>query len=814
MTISPLHSYESDYGGSPNFRNAAASPLYSPPLLPLSPTFSSCAGNNHYFSPILRPSALTVFHPLRSLRLAFADPTFIELESMERGLKQSLRQLQRLTLDFDLSNFSVKRRDESRRKGSDDFTVRMKKSNKRQRLGDEYLVITKEEEDEEGLADVVDISLIICALLFDQDGAADLHSKSHSGLKELKVFFMNERFGDGNQIDVTMDKSRWPRVVNYFWSDFEERTRGVSRGGGKGSLKISVGLNDKILRTVDQTQNLSEMQIAQNFPNPIETMGYFKQPNELSAYDRTISPPLSGINSPSMESLEQFTSSFVNAAESLKPSMRACRPSLRIVPPKKLQTSNAFGFGLDLKLPSAPISAPVKSTSAFTYTDETFRSKETLRPPPGLYIQTRGQSGSVITVDEDAPFLMPTSATDYESLKSDNTFGNSSPYTADIDGPGNLDSMYNPRNFGNKYNTTGPQSAGIYMRAPYSPRDFCGPKSASLYPGQNSSKFKYPSQNKTPTSATSGYFPVTKKSFAKEGNTKSMTVECFDIPSAPIPKTKFVFPEDDSKKENEKPASSEPSASSFFVKPSTDDSIANPKKKPLPNLKINTKITRPTKETAPASAPLFSTGSGKPGPISHRSLRYKRILDSMPTPINLTCYACNVEKASLEFSKSQIRKAQFGEVEAKKYTNLGSSHFLKSANSAVSAKSMVYGKEKTLLEIELDKKYAPICKECTPQESTLVWCVICEESLPKSRFPRSQRYVEDVGTCCACRGKEARKGNGAQWSMDSDSEEEAVESGARRVNKCGSKIRASRVVSCDFGSDSEEDGPRIFLEWY
>ncbi|KAG0263554.1 hypothetical protein BG011_008618 [Mortierella polycephala] len=78
----------------------------------------------------------------------------------------------------------------------------------------------------------------------------------------------------------------------------------------------------------------------------------------------------------------------------------------------------------------------------------------------------------------------------------------------------------------------------------------------------------------------------------------------------------------------------------------------------------------------------------------------------------LYCYGCNQTKTRLAFSETQLKKTT-----------------IRNQN----------------------KKHQPMCKSCTPTQSTTLKCIRCSKVQSMESFSKTQRKLQEKATCMACR---------------------------------------------------------------
>ncbi|KAI8804002.1 hypothetical protein BJ742DRAFT_776685 [Cladochytrium replicatum] len=222
---------------------------------------------------------------------------------------------------------------------------------------------------------------------------------------------------------------------------------------------------------------------------------------------------------------------------------------------------------------------------------------------------------------------------------------------------------------------------------------------------------------------------------------------------------------------------------------------------------------------------LLPLSAFRPNAITnHRALRYRRQLEAMPVPETLICYACNRPKPSGEFSRSQIRKAQFAVLSSalmstRQDPNQQSQQHLggmPGVNAGMLClpllpdgridTSLMSPAQVTLAAIT-NSRHKPICKMCTPPQTTHLQCTVCEQRLPLAQFSKAQRRMAELARCVWCVGVASKGGRATQEEeVDGNEEEEEEEDGDVTVKGV---IRVPQFSDddddCDDSSESKSE---------
>ncbi|KAJ1570019.1 hypothetical protein HK096_005590 [Nowakowskiella sp. JEL0078] len=420
---------------------------------------------------------------------------------------------------------------------------------------------------------------------------------------------------------------------------------------------------------------------------------------------------------------------------------------------------NSFGYGLDFKSPSSAPLVPSKETQ-FPFSDHSTLSQH------GLMNE---QKRPVTSIDRLPPFQIPASRSEYDSMIRMNLEINN-PRNARFlnhDANGNFGAI-TPGDFNYQTDRIDKRFSDAYFS-----KKIIDPRHDS----RNQNHLNANSTNSFDTGATQ------KKGIV------------YEHAQPTVLKTRFILPEDYS----QDPASA-----------SSDPPIGSGNSK-RPQLSINTStsvLSEKRLSTIPNSAPATT----KQFPLSHRSLRCKRALDRMHVPLALECFTCNATKPASEFSKSQVRKAQFAILVLQGGWN--------SPRVLSADPNKPYGSH---FEMELEnKRFKPICKDCTPSQNTINWCALCELPLSRSKFSKSQRKSGEMTRCISCIRINRNDKDYMDFSDDDDDDDDDDNYDDEFLDvkkEVGSDMLKEQVVfssdnlttftKIDFDDSDDEDGPRV-----
>ncbi|KAI8806743.1 hypothetical protein BJ742DRAFT_740247 [Cladochytrium replicatum] len=218
---------------------------------------------------------------------------------------------------------------------------------------------------------------------------------------------------------------------------------------------------------------------------------------------------------------------------------------------------------------------------------------------------------------------------------------------------------------------------------------------------------------------------------------------------------------------------------------------------------------------------LLPLSAFRPNAITnHRALRYRRQLEAMPVPETLICYSCDRPKPSCEFSRSQIRKAQFAVLSSALMStcqdpNQQTQQHLAgmAGGTALSLPLLPDGRIDTSLmspvQVTLaaiaNSRHKPICKMCTPPQTTHLQCTVCEQRLPVAQFSKAQRRMAEIATCLWCVSEAPKNGRRVQEddAEDDEGKEEVEEEEDGDVTVKG-VIRVPELSDDDEGSEGSE----------